>query len=142
MDSNTDGDDVDKNDSEQQMNYIDNSDEDEDVEPCSNSSSSSIYKRSASSNTTGIAPISSPSACSQIEEIKDLFVKAFIKRYFLTQLHKWLTLIKCLVNTSSASKWITMVASHFTRHLTQLTVTELSLNTLPFSTQLNVLPLA
>ena len=132
LDSSTDGD-VDKSNSEQEMDCIDNSDEDEDFAP-----NSSSYTQSDSSNTTGVAPKSPPSICPQIEEIKDPFVGALTKRHSLTQLYEWLTSIKCSVNTSSASKWITMVASHFTQHLTfQLIVTELFLNTLPFSTQLN-----
>ena len=125
------------NDSEHEMDYIDDSDKD-DIEPYSSSSNSSIYKQSDSSNTTGVAPNSSPSACSQIEEIKDPFVGALTKRHSLTQLHEWLNSIKCSVNTS-----ISMVTSkHLDLDLTRLTVAELSLNTLPFSIQLNPSPLA
>ena len=98
MDSNTD-DDVDKSDIEQEMNYIDDRDDNKDIEEltlnlrCSSaklisSPKSSTPKRSDSSDTTGVAPNSSPSACSQIEEIKDPFVKALTKRHFLTQLHE------------------------------------------------------
>ena len=148
MDSNTDGDDVDKNDSEQEMNYIDDRDDDEDIEEltlnlrCSSAKStsspkSSTRKRSDSSNTTGVAPNSSPSACSQIEEIRDPFVGALTKRHSLIQLYEWLSVINSVTS-------VTMVTSqHLDLHLTfQLTVTELSLNTLPFSSQLNPLPLA
>ena len=150
IDSNTDDDNVDKSDSEQKTDYMDKSDDKDVEEPypslrCSlaSSLSSSIYKQCGSSNTTGVAPISSPSACSQIEDLKDSFVGALTKRHSLTQLYEWLTSIKYSVNTSLASKWITMVPSHFTQHLTfQLAVTKLSLNTLPFSIQLNPSPLA
>ena len=152
MNSNTDNnnigsitdDDVDESDTEQEMNYIDNRDDNEDIEEltlnlrCSSAKStrspkSSNPKRSDSSDTTGVAPIFSPSTCSQVEDLKDPFVRSLTSRHSLTQLHEWLNSIKCLVNTS-----ISMVTSkHLDLDLTQLTVTELSLNTLPFSTQLN-----
>ena len=58
---------------------MDKSNKDKDLAP-----NSSIYKQSDSSNTTGIAPISSPLVCSQIEDFKDPFIGALTKRYFLT----------------------------------------------------------
>ena len=103
------------NDSEYEMDYIDNSNKD-DIEPCSSSSNSSIYKQSDSSNTTGVALSSSPSTYSQNKEIKDPFVedrrdpfvKALTKRYSLIQLHEWLRSIK-----SSVSNSVTVVTSYY-----------------------------
>ena len=129
-DSNTD-DDIDESDSEQEIDYIDDNNEEGDLN--GPHPKSSTRKRSDSSNTTGVAPVSLPSTCAQIEDLRDPFVKALTKRYSLTQLHEWLRSIK-----SSVSNSVTVVTSHHLHlHITsQLTVTEL-LSTLPFSTQLN-----